>query len=81
LTQEPQDCRHADRAGAAGADRRCGAYDRSSCASSPRAVTPAFVKMFRKWKATVRCDTQHLAAMSLLDMPWPTNSATAAPSG
>ena len=34
------------------------------------------MKMFRRWKATVRCDTQHWAAMSLFDMPWPTSSAT-----
>ena len=51
-------------------------YARSSWASSPREVTPALVKMFRRWKATVRGDTQHWAAMSLFDMPWRTRPAT-----
>ena len=42
---------------------------RSSWASSPRELTPALVKMFRRWNATVRGDTQHWAAMSLFDRP------------
>ena len=48
-------------------------YSRWSCASSPREVTPVFVKAFRRWKATVRGETQHWAAISLLDMPWLTS--------
>ena len=33
---------------------RLSTYEMSSWASSPREVTPALVKMFRRWKATVR---------------------------
>jgi hypothetical protein len=51
-------------------------YSRSSWASSPREVTPVLVKQFRRWNATVRGETQHCAATSLLDMPWLTSWAT-----
>src|SRR5215468_9540917 len=48
----------------------------ASRAISIRELTPSFLRMWETWVATVRRDSNSLAAISGLDRPSPTSAAT-----